>query len=243
MVSVFGQSAMETLVLFDIDGTLLHTHGAGKLAFSRALERVFGWKDDLSHISFAGATDLVVLHRLMREHGATPSPADDSRFFEQLPVELEQTVLESNHTLYPGVGELLDTLTGHEGCLVGLVTGNIETCARIKLRLFDLERHFRFGGYGDDHADRAEITRIAVSRARAHAGDGGHIHSVCLIGDSLSDVAAARANDALSIAVTTGWHEGAELRAAGADHVLRDLSDTRRLLQLMGVTREGCGTS
>ncbi len=178
----------------------------------------------------------------MREHGATPSPAAERQFFEHLPVELEQAVLESDHTMYPGVGALLNALTDHESCLVGLVTGNIETCARIKLRLFDLERHFRFGGYGNDHADRAQIARIAVARARDHVGRGGHIHRVCLVGDSLSDVAAAKANGALSIAVTTGWHEGTELSAAGADHVLQDLSDTRQLLQLLGAAREGAGT-
>lgn len=225
-----------TLILFDIDGTLLNIYGAGRKAFSRALETAFGWEDDLETISFAGATDLIVLHRIMQEQGHGATEEQERKFFEHLPLELERTIVEAEHRLHPGAGELLELLSRDPRCLLGLVTGNIQACAIIKLRQFDLQTHFGFGGFGDDHADRAELARLAIERARAHLKAGQEIERVFLVGDALSDVRAAKAVGATSIAVTTGSHGRKELLAAGADHVVPDLSDTRGLLSVLGLS-------
>jgi phosphoglycolate phosphatase-like HAD superfamily hydrolase len=221
------------LVLFDIDGTLLNTDGAGKRAFSRALHKVFGWDTDLAQVSFAGATDLLVIRNLIDEYGHPYDEAQVQQFFRQLPVELEETVKDAGHTLHPGVPELLAALEKRPDVLLGLVTGNIASCARIKLRIFELEKYFPFGGFGDDHPERADIARAAIARARERLPEGAHLAGTFLIGDSLSDVAAAREVGATCVAVTTGWHSHRELAAAGAHHIVDDFSDTRGMLELL----------
>ncbi|MFH0909244.1 MAG: HAD hydrolase-like protein, partial [bacterium] len=121
-----------TLVLFDIDGTLLETHGAGRQAFANALRVVFGSDEELKRISFAGATDLDVFRKIMNDKGHTPTPEEEEAFFRRLPVELTQTTSAQRVELFPGVRELLVALSADRRVLLGLVTGNIEECARIK---------------------------------------------------------------------------------------------------------------
>lgn len=218
-----------TVVLFDIDGTLLSLHGAGRRAFSRALERVFGWKDDIEYVNFAGATDWLVLQQIMERRGHGGTERDRRRFFKQLPRELAQTVIGATCSVHPGVPELLSEMAMRRHCRLGLVTGNIRACAYIKLKEASLDHYFRFGGFGDDHHDRREIARVAVSRAtrsRAHS-------RFFLVGDSPSDIAAAQAIGATSLGVATGSFKEEDLRRAGADRVLSDLSDTSTVLRLL----------
>jgi phosphoglycolate phosphatase-like HAD superfamily hydrolase len=224
---------MITLVFFDIDGTLLQTSGAGRIAFARALKEVFGWDDPIDYINFAGATDLLVLERIMREHGAEPRPGDADRFFHALPHHLEQSLQETTSALYPGVRALVERLAADDRYLLGLVTGNIQSCAIRKLQHFDLHGHFFLGAFGHEHADRLDIARLALQRARDHVPDPSHISSRHLIGDTPSDIAAAHAIDATSIAVATGSFSRAQLEAAGARHVLDDLGDVEAVLRLL----------
>jgi len=214
---------------------LLHAHGAGKRAFSRALETVFGWVDGASQVRFAGATDQLIFRQLCQERAHTPSPDEEAAFFRQLPLELMEPVTATRHTLFPGVRELLDQVHAREDCLLGLVTGNIEPCAVIKPRCFDLEGFFRFGGFGSDHPDRAVIARIALDRALHHLPPDAEVVRVLLVGDALSDMQAARAVGATAIGVTTGSHEAEELTKAGAHHVVDSLLATERMLELMGL--------
>jgi phosphoglycolate phosphatase-like HAD superfamily hydrolase len=200
-------------------------HGAGRASFVRAFEQAFGWKDDLRRIRFAGATDLDLLHRLIREHGREPTPADEAAFFERLPVELERALAEPDRAparAFPGVVELLERLGRRPDCLLGLVTGNIESCAWIKLRHLGLHTPFTLGAFGHEHGDRNEIARLALQRAERH--HGGPFRRLFLIGDTPNDIRAAHAIGATAIAVATGGHPAAELHAAGADHVLEDLA-------------------
>lgn len=224
---------MITLVLFDIDGTLLHTAGAGREAFARSLRDIFGWEDSIEYIQFAGATDLMVLERIMREHGYAPRPGDVERFFDALPRHLEDTLRHAQSILYPGVRALLERLAEDDRYLLGLVTGNIASCARRKLQHYDLHGHFLLGAFGHEHADRLDIARLALERARAHVGDPSRITGRFLIGDTPSDVAAAHAIDATAVAVATGTFRHAELEAAGADWVLDDLSDLEAVMRLL----------
>lgn len=218
-------SSSPTLLLFDIDGTLLDMHGAGRASFVRAFEQTFGWKNDLRHIRFAGATDLDLLHRLIREHGREPVAEDEAAFFARLPVELERALAEPDRAparAFPGVVDLLERLGRRPDCVLGLVTGNIERCAWIKLRHLDLHAPFTLGAFGHEHGDRNEIARLA--RQRAERRHGGPFQRMFLIGDTPNDIRAAHAIGAVAIAVATGGHPAADLHAAGADHVLEDLA-------------------
>jgi phosphoglycolate phosphatase len=224
-----------TLILFDIDGTILDIRGAGRQAFVRTLDKVFGLQDDIRYIRFAGATDLDLLRQILERHGRSLTPADAESFFRQLPIELEERIAHAEQVIHPGVRELLVELTRDERTLVGLVTGNVESCARIKLRCFDLHDHFVLGAFGHEHGDRVEIARLALRRAVEHLGGADAIERVFLIGDTPSDIAAARAIGATSIAVATGGFDRAALADARADHILDNLSDTLRVLKILGL--------
>lgn len=224
-----------TLVLFDIDGTLLDMHGAGRQAFVSGLARVFGWKDDLAYISFSGSTDLDILRRVLVHHGVEPNRADEERFFDQLPRELGPSFLRSGATLYPGVRELLEILGRQPGVLLGLVTGNIEPCARQKLAHFGLDGHFLLGAFGHEHADRNELAVLALQRAHRQLKPGQQFSGLFLIGDTPADIRAAAAIGARSIAVATGRPSRADLEAAGADHALDSLADVGAVLKLLRI--------
>lgn len=223
------------LVLFDIDGTLLLSHGAGAKAFSRALDVAFGWKDDLRYIRFSGSTDLDVLHRVAERHGASLTPDQVALFFETMPRALEEMIVDAESTLFPGVRALLEALIDEPRILLGLVTGNEEACARIKLRIYDLHGHFTLGAYGHEHADRTEIARRAIRRAKDALPEGQQFRQIFLIGDTPNDVSAAKEVGAVAIAVATGVHSVEELLKTGADHVLVDLSDLAHVRQIMGL--------
>ena len=225
-----------TVVLFDIDGTLLDMRGAGRKSFVRALKTVFGWDDDIQYINFAGNTDLNVLQKVMEKHGRNLTDDDRRRFFAQIPVELAQTAGEAELVIYPGVRELLEKLSADPRVMLGLVTGNVEASARIKLWQFDLHGHFVLGAFGDDHADRTEIARLAMKRVRDSLKPGQEVGGLFLVGDTPFDIAAAKTIQAKSIAVATGKFGVDALRDAGADHVLTDLSETDALLQIFGLT-------
>lgn len=224
-----------TLVLFDIDGTLLEVHGAGRRAFVRTLEHCFGWQADLKNIRFAGATDLDLFRRISRDQGVEPTAESEQKFCDRLAHELKITISaqDARHTLYPGVKELLEKLSDDARCLLGLVTGNVESCAWIKLQLVNLHEHFILGAFGHEHADRVEIARLALRRAEQHAGHP--FRRVFLIGDTPNDVKAARAIGATAIAVATGAFSRDALLAAGADTVRDDLADLPALLALLGL--------
>ncbi len=224
-----------TVVLFDIDGTLLDMRGAGRKSFVCALESVFGWRDEIAYVNFAGNTDLNVLQQVAAHHQTTLKDDQVRRFFAQVPLELEQTAREADLIIYPGVRELLEILSAREQVLLGLVTGNIAACARVKLRQFDLHNHFVLGAFGDEYADRNRIAQHALEKVQRHLGSADSIRSLFLIGDTPYDIAAARSIGAVAIAVATGKYDSATLRAAGADHVLPNLADTAAVLRLLNI--------
>ncbi len=220
-------------VFFDIDGTLLHVDGAGRRAFSRAIETVFGWQDTIEYIQFAGATDLDVLHRIAKVQGGTLTESGIRKFFDQLPAELANTAHEGDATLFSGVRELIERLAAHPDAHLGLITGNEERCARIKLSLFGLDPHFAFGAYGHEHGDRIEIARLADQRLLELLPPDTRPRRY-LLGDTPSDIAAARAIDATAIGVATGVFGRQALLEAGADLVLDTLANTGEILAFLG---------
>ena len=227
------RSTALTVVLFDIDGTLLDMRGVGRDCFVRTLRTVFGIEDDLSRISFAGSTDLDVLRQVMEHHQRTLTADDFDRFHRQLPIELEAAAHQAELTLFTGVRELLEVLSSKPDIILGLVTGNVEACAWIKLRQFNLHHHFVLGAYGNEHADRNEIARLALQRVIARLQPGQVIKACFLIGDTPNDIAAAHAIGAVSIAVATGKFTVETLHEAGAMVVLSDLADTACVMEML----------
>lgn len=216
------------LVLFDIDGTLLDLHGAGRKAFALALSDAFGWDDAIAYIQFAGATDLDVLDQIFRRYQRALTPADADRFFAVLPEKLRETAADVTPTVYPGAAELVETLAAHPQVIIGLVTGNIETCARIKLEKVGLHGHFELGAFGHEHGDRREIARLALARATSRLPAGTAFARTFLIGDTPSDIAAARHIGATAIAVATGHHGPDDLR--NAHHILTTLHEATTII-------------
>lgn len=225
-----------TLVLFDIDGTLLDVHGAGRQAFVNCIRTVFDWQDDLSYIRFSGSTDLDILRKVLARHGVVPNRPDEERFFHHLPTELETSLGRTQCTLHPGVRDLLEILGKYPHIIVGLVTGNIESCARLKLEHFGLHGHFLLGAFGHEHADRGQIAGLALVRARQQLRPGQQIKHRFVIGDTPSDIMAASAIGARSIAVATGQHTRTDLEEAGADYALASLADVDAVLKILRVT-------
>lgn len=222
-------------ILFDIDGTLMDFHGAGRKSFVQALEKVFGWRDEIAYIQFHGNTDLNVLRQIFATHGAELTAAKQREFFAALATELELLAAGAPTTCHPGVAGLLTALAADERVALGIVTGNIESTAHIKLRSAGLRQHFRHGGYSDEHADRADIARQALARLRTDLPPGTDFSTVWIVGDTPFDIAAAHAIGARCLAVATGRPSVAELRAAGADHVLPSLADTAAVLKILGL--------
>ena len=226
-----------TLVLFDIDGTLLNVHGAGRAAFAQTVKAIYGWQDELDYIQFAGATDLDVLRKIVRRHGYMPNIEDEQRFFAHLPKALENTTVATKPTLFPGVRPLLEALGQHPRAMVGLVTGNIEACAKIKLGRLGIGGHFTLGAFGEEHADRCQIAALALRRAAGVLRERGQgIGARFLVGDTPSDMAAAEAIGARGIGVATGTHSAEDLKRAGADAVFKDLSNLDALLETLNLT-------
>lgn len=213
------------LVLFDIDGTLLDAGGAGRAAFAKSFESALGWVQDLDHINFAGATDLAVFRQLLQERGLESTLQLEASYFAQLPQELHQALQQVPPRVFPGVRSLLQRLSEMDHLKIGIVTGNIEATAWVKLEHAGLREFFSFGGFGCDHVDRDVICRQAMERAGMSNG--------FLFGDTPNDVKAALANELTSVAVATKHFSMDELRVAGAHYVFEDLSDTDALLNLI----------
>ena len=205
-------------VLFDIDGTLLITGGAGGAAWQRAFEELHGVEANVAEHTDAGMTDPEIAAILFREViGCEGSAEERSRAIGAYLRHLPQTVAESaGYRLMPGIAALLDRLID-AGLLLGLVTGNIEAAAHIKLSRGNLNRFFSFGGYGSDSADRTEVTEAALRRGEMVSG-GGLVDGACFaVGDTPRDIRAGHGAGISVVGVATGSYSLEELEEAGAD--------------------------
>jgi phosphoglycolate phosphatase-like HAD superfamily hydrolase len=231
---------MRKLVLFDIDGTLVLTGGAGLRAMNRACEEILGHTDALNGIQVAGRTDWIILHDSLRQIGRELDEdifnALRQRYIERLGEEIEHRGTGIKDVL-PGVRPLVESLHARDDVFLGLLTGNFEDGARIKLEHFDLWKYFRCGAYGDDAADRNELVPFAVQRAIECGLPQLSPRDVVVVGDTPHDVACARASGAFAVAVATGTYGVEQLQATGADAVFGDFTDTRQFLDLLEDTR------
>jgi phosphoglycolate phosphatase-like HAD superfamily hydrolase len=231
---------MRKLVLFDIDGTLVLTGGAGIRAMNRACATLTDRPDALVGIAVAGRTDRSiladVLARLGHELDAARLADLRERYIASLTEEIHQAGRGVKGVM-PGIRDLLDVLRGRDDVFLGLLTGNFEAGARIKLEHFDLWRYFRCGAYGDDAADRNALVPFALSRARQCGLPEVTFEDILVVGDTPHDIACARAVGAIPVAVATGGFTVDDLRSAGADVVFHDLTDTQAFLKLLDLGR------
>jgi phosphoglycolate phosphatase-like HAD superfamily hydrolase len=218
--------------LFDIDGTLLSSGGAGKAAMEAALAAAFGVREILGDVPYSGRTDRAIGRDLLTAHGLEPTPGNWQRLRDAYLGHLPDCLTRHRGRVLPGIPELLTHLRGLEGVAVGLLTGNVREGARLKLGHYDLAHHFAFGGYGDHHWERDDVAREALEAVRAHRPAPVPLDRIWVIGDTPLDVRCARAIGVRVAAVATGWHPIEELAAAEPDCLLADLSDPSPLLAL-----------
>lgn len=224
------------LILFDIDGTLLLSGRAGLRAMTRAFDKTFGITNAFAGESFGGRTDSYLVSKALQGAGLPDTPEQHDRFRENyiplLAEEIEQPGT-GHKGLMPGARELLEALHDHHHLHLALLTGNYREAAEIKLQHFELWDFFEWGAFSDDAADRNALVPIARSRAETYDIPVEAIERVIVIGDTPHDIECARVAGAQSIAVATGGFTIDQLREAGADHVLPDLSETQQVIELL----------
>jgi phosphoglycolate phosphatase-like HAD superfamily hydrolase len=213
-------------VLFDIDGTILVTGGAGGVAWQRTFEELHGVEANIAEHTDAGMTDPEIAAIIFREViGREGTQEERSKAIGAYLKHLPEAVAESpGYRVMPGVEELLDRLIDG-GTLLGLVTGNIEAAAHIKLARASLNRFFSFGGYGSDAADRTEVTMAALSRGSLVSGGALADGSCIAVGDTPRDVVAGHGAGIEVVGVATGSYTVEQLREAGADFAIASLED------------------
>ena len=232
-----------TLVLFDVDGTLLDTGGAGRIGLEASFRSIFEVDDieaPAARVRFGGKTDPVIIADIARCAGI-PAGQVEARYADLQAAYLdalrrELAVPNPRRRVLPGVAPLLETLAGRPDVFLGLVTGNIEEGARVKLDAFGLNHYFIDGGFSSDHPERGEIARIAHQKLSRRAGFRFPAERVMVIGDTELDVSCARDNGFRAIAVASGSSSEDELRAARPDAVFPDLTDASAVLSAMELT-------
>lgn len=213
-------------ILFDIDGTLIITGGAGATSWRLAFDELYGLPADIGEFTDTGMTDPEVGRRtfgavLHRE----PERREFTRLLERRLHHLQRAVAQSDtYRVLAGVKELLPKLTDG-GYLLGLVTGNVEAAAHIKLHRAELNRFFSFGGYGSDSTDRGELTRIALKRAALVYGEPVAPEQAIVVGDTPHDVDGAHAAGIACVGVGSHHFDVDQLREAGADYAMATLED------------------
>jgi phosphoglycolate phosphatase len=205
-------------VLFDIDGTLLVTGGAGAVAWQRAFKELHGIEANIEEHTHAGMTDPEIAAIVFREViGRDGSDAERAEAIGAYLSHLADAVAESDgYRVMPGIEELLPSLV-ERGVLLGIVTGNIESAAHIKLARADLNRFFAFGGYGSDSRDRTELTKKALERGAVVSGSPLDPATTIAVGDTPRDVKAGHGAGIKVVGVATGNYTVEELDKSGAD--------------------------
>ncbi len=224
------------VLLFDIDGTLIRSGGAGKAAMEHALRSEFGVRDIVDGVPYSGRTDPSISYDLLEIHGLEPSPDNITRLKSAYLGHLPGALKSFDGIVLPGVRSLLDRLRLADHIALGLLTGNVREGAQRKLSHFDLWRYFAFGAFADGIHERDDIARSALPEIKRRLGQDIHPDRVWVIGDTPLDVKCARAIGARAVAVATGWHSIDELKQTAADHVLKDLNESAVLLSAWGLT-------
>src|SRR5438309_6676037 len=222
------------LLLFDIDGTLIHSGGAGVEALKRALTERFGINDDLHDIAIAGMTDSGIVISILKKH-QIPTTADNiAAFLDSYVHYLSLELPRRKGKLLPGVLELLEKLKSRKHLVLALLTGNVSRGAQLKLEHYVVWHFFEFGAFADDHQDRNQLGPFARARAKEKHGREFSAAEIDVIGDTPRDIACGKALGARTIAVATGTWSRDELAKHEPDFLIDDLSDLKTIIDTLG---------
>jgi len=223
-----------TLLLFDIDGTLLTSGGAGECALRLGFQEEFGLEENLTQIEISGRTDSGIARQVLAKHGLEPSEENLHRFFEGYLRQLERELPTRPGRLLPGVLPLLNALSALPQVCLGLLTGNLERGAALKLRHYGVHGHFQFGAFADDHHDRNQLGGFALQRAFDLHGVTFEPQRTFVLGDTPHDITCARACGAKAIAVATGSFSPEQLAQHHPDALFADFSNLPAVLRALG---------
>ena len=222
---------MKTLLLWDIDGTLLASSGAGLRALSTALRQVFGREDTLAGLDWSGRTDRYIIAQIFERCQIPDTPENRDRYVDGYAEALPGEMARSN--VLPGVLEILKAADARPDIVQGLLTGNLRRGAELKLGHHGLWDFFAFGAFADDSPNRNELGPHALRRAAEHAGAVFQPDRVWIVGDTPHDIACGRVIGAKTLALPTGHHPAEELAAHQPTALLTDLSDTAAFCKLI----------
>ena len=219
------------LLLFDIDGTLVHANGSGRVAIEQALADVFGQPISTEGVAFSGRTDPGIMRDILEANGIVPSASNVQRAIDAYKTVVLEQGNPGDVTLIPGVPPLLDGLAGRSDVTLGLLTGNIRETAFWKLEAVGMDRHFSFGAFGCDDGDRGKLPPVAVRRAQQHTGRTFVGSDVVIIGDTPHDIQCGRGIGAFSVGVCTGSYERSALESHRPNVLFDTLQDTEAFVQ------------
>ncbi len=222
-------------VLFDIDGTILKCNGAGKQSLLEATEQIFNTTGNMQQLNFQGKTDMWILHQSLLQFGI--SEKDIQHNIEKLKKTyfnlLKSNLQNSNAHLLKGIKEIIETMHNQPKIKLGLLTGNFETSAFIKIGYFNLQDYFQFGAFGDDSEDRNNLPEVARQKFKSITRDEIDFSDIVIIGDTIHDIACAQHVNAKSIAVATGWTPKQKLENHKPDLCLDDLSNIDKIINFI----------
>ena len=220
------------IILFDIDGTMIHSGGAGKRAMNQSFEEVFGIAEGLKEVSLGGKTDPQILTEALAINKIITDEDKNARFKEryfELLVDWIDKDLPGKQ-MYPGIVDLLQQLSQNDDVAIGLLTGNWQQGARTKLGHFNLNEYFSFGAFGDDSFNRNELLPFALERCANNGNIQTGSDQTIVIGDTPSDVECAQIHGAKALAVATGFCAYEDLVKSKPDWLFDDLSDVEKVL-------------
>jgi len=235
---------MKKLILFDIDGTLIDTHGAGLTALKQATEEMF--EKEAPSFDIHGNTDSALVTHIFQHYGAAQDAETTEEFYSIYLNKLESNLNadDYNGKLLEGVVDLLEALRYREDIELSLLTGNLARGAEVKLKAHDIDKYFSFGAFGDDHYDRNSLGPIALKRAELATGYPFKAEETIIVGDTVRDINCANSLGCKVLAVATGAVSMDQLEAQGADLVLNGIGDTLHAYKFItGEDIDACGVN
>lgn len=221
------------LFLFDIDGTLITSGGAGEAALARAMNARFGVEEDFGGVVLAGSTDARIARCLLEKHGLAASAENVAALLDSYLHHLADCMPAHSGRVLPGILPVLEALRAHPDAVLALLTGNLIRGAEIKLRHYGVWDYFEFGAFADDHHDRNELGKFASARAVEKHGGEFPPDRIFVIGDTPKDIECGRAIGAKTVAIATGIHSRQQLAAHTPDFLFDDFSDTKAALDVL----------
>ena len=224
----------QKVFLLDIDGTLLHTGGAGTRSLSRAFQKIYGIENAFQGITMDGKTDPEIVREAIRKNKVKqeiePTKIEEI-LTEYIAFLKEEILISPNYRLMPGVKEMLEDLHARQNILLGIASGNIQQGAEIKLKRGGIDKYFLFGGYGSDSEDRGELVRLAISRAKKFLPETELTkEDIYVIGDTPRDIIFGHQAQTTTVGVATGRYSLEELKQLSPDYLLSDLTFYKTLL-------------